>query len=433
MMSTEKIKKVLLINVKVIGENSGTGNTLKNLFYDYPNECLFQLCLDDRNSNNSDTINNTLHTGNISYPVDWFFRSIIKLMTYRKKNNTPIETINLPGAIVNKNIKGVLHDFFRGLLDMSFIHINKRILQTIDNFEPDVIYTCGTSIRNFKVVNFFAKRYNIRSVIHIMDDWLETTYTTSFFSIFARKSLKNQLNIAVNKSVINFGISEDLARKYEGIFGKRFDVLMNPVRSISESYKNNDPKIIKLIYAGALTLNRWKSIIDVAEIVQELNYKGEKAITFEIYIPPLNRTKEYCLKMEELGVILNDYVPIEQINDVYNRSDILLHVESFDSNIIPFTKYSLSTKIPEYMAAGKPVLAYLPECLYGFRYIQDRRIGFVASSKDELKSKLRELINNKVLMKQFAENGLRFARNEHSVSVATRKMLAAFKAACEKN
>lgn len=421
------MKKILLINVKVIGENSGTGNTLKNLFLEYPSNCLFQLCLDNKRNENSNTIPNTIYTGNESYPVDWFLRKILGPF---QKNNSNTGKSELPSAINNQNIKGKLHDFIRGLMDMSFISINNKVLQTIDNFKPDVIYTCGTSIRNFKVVNFFSRRYSIKSVIHIMDDWPETTYTTSSLSICAKKVLERNFNQAISNSVINFGISDELALKYEQKYNKRFYSLMNPVKNIVSEYKPKSRKQKKIIYAGALSLNRWKSIIQVAEIVNALNEDMGECFEFEIYIPSSNRSKDYFKIIRDLNVTIHDYVPIDKIQDVYENSDILLHVESFDTNIIPFTKYSLSTKIPEYMAAGKPILAYLPVELYGYRYIQERKIGLASSSKEELVKCLKEIIYDNQLVKELALNGLAFAQKEHSTQIVNKKLEEAFEAAC---
>ena len=79
-----------------------------------------------------------------------------------------------------------------------------------------------------------------------------------------------------------------------------------------------------------------------------------------------------------------------QVAEIYAGADILLHVESFDSNAIASTKYSFSTKIPEYLSAGKCVLAVGPAEVASIRYLSD--FACVIHDDTHLTSALKKVI-----------------------------------------
>ena len=81
-----------------------------------------------------------------------------------------------------------------------------------------------------------------------------------------------------------------------------------------------------------------------------------------------------------------------EIADIYADADILLHVESFDKKSIASTKYSFSTKIPEYLSAGKCVLAVGPSEVASLGYLSE--CACAVSDTLALSSALERLIND---------------------------------------
>jgi glycosyltransferase involved in cell wall biosynthesis len=91
-----------------------------------------------------------------------------------------------------------------------------------------------------------------------------------------------------------------------------------------------------------------------------------------------------------------------------------VHVESFEKKIRSYTRLSMSTKIPQYMAAARPILCYGPGEVASCRFIGENACGLVvgSQSKPELAAALRRLLEDQSLRKQLGENGWRVARQK---------------------
>lgn len=60
----------------------------------------------------------------------------------------------------------------------------------------------------------------------------------------------------------------------------------------------------------------------------------------------------------------------KDLKEKLNDADYLLFLESFDKNSINSTKYSLSTKIPEYLSLNKPIIAIGPPEVSSIKYLK---------------------------------------------------------------
>ena len=126
-----------------------------------------------------------------------------------------------------------------------------------------------------------------------------------------------------------------------------------------------------MVYAGGLHYNRWKVLAEVANALKEINASGKAQCFLKIYssqkISP-EITKQ--LTVENAAAFMGG-ASASAIADIYAAADVLLHVESFDKKAIAATKYSFSTKIPEYLSAGKCVLAVGPAEVASIQYLTE--------------------------------------------------------------
>ena len=412
-------KRVLIINATAIGENKGTGVTLHNIWRDYPRESMLQLIID------WDDVQRDEDIPTIKTPID-FCRIPYKIHCNRKKKK--ISSVGVAnGSIKQNGIKSCLHDFFRGTLDAFPVNYD-CIMDEIRQFNPEVIYTCGPSIRVLRTANYIAKIFDIPIILHMMDNWPETIYTTSILSSIFRGIVKNQLNKLHKRNKMNLAISEALCSKYSSIYGVEYKMLMNPAINIEKEVHNiaKDPKFI---YAGSLNLNRWKSLLEVAETIDSCRTE-QYNLEFELYVPP-NDCELYGEAFGKYGALVKPYVPSEELQKIYKIKDVLVFAESFDKNVINFAKYSLSTKIPEYMATGHLILAYLPEELHSAQYLKENNLAMVASNKEELKLAILKIVTVSKECCFLQRNSLQKAIDAHSIRACNEKLLLAIKVACE--
>ncbi len=402
--------RVLIINGFSIGEKNGTGITLENIWNPFKKEELLQLVVAYKTPKFETSIT-TICTPECFCKIPF---TIHKKRNSGEKNENAAVALN--GNISQKGFKNVIHDAFRGLLDAWPVSY-KCIDDQIKNFKPDVIYTCGASIRILKVANHYSKVFNIPIILHLMDDWPKTIYSTSILSAPFRILIYNYLKKVHSRSKHNLAISEALAEKYKNRYKSYYSMLMNPaMECVSNPFRlRNDH--ISFIYAGSLSLNRWKSLFEIAQIIN--NHKNEDfQCSFTIYAPDSYVTNKNIQLFESVGVELHNYIPPEEIRKIYLGSDVMVFTESFDENIKEFISLSLSTKIPDYFSTGHTVLAYLPKGIHSNEYLRKYKAALVANNKEELQEAIQLIASRNEVCYECATNALNKAKKSHSKEAA---------------
>ncbi len=394
--------KVLIINISMIGDNDATGITLNNLFEGLPGVKIMQICVDTVNREYHSQKEKVLFIEPASVPFDLIIRKTLRLFV--KTGNLKLGPKS--GLVPQKGVKNALHDFLRGLIDMSPVFLTKAFKQKIDAFKPDVIYTMGANIRTLRLSNYFTKRFYIPAVLHLMDNWPKTIYTTSSLSKFARYSLLTELRKLHSRSKLCLSISNEMAQIYSKRYGVNYETVGNIFdlddRFLYEENRDGEKDdVFTLVYAGGLHLNRYKSLKMLAMVIE--NMKTDKKIVLHLYVP-----KEDKLGYKDLlnydFAIFHSYLNKDDLINVYKNSDCLVHVESFDENIYEFIRYSISTKIPEYVGCGKPILCLAPDSIAVSKFISENKVGYVADNEKSLEAGLNILLNDKKAYEDFVNN-----------------------------
>lgn len=400
------MKRVLLVNTCLIGDSTGTGNTLAAIFSKMKREKIAQICTDFYRKDDGDET---------CYIVKKSFSRVRYLLAHRRKSTKTSGQLqvlrqNISGASTS-GLHGIIYEMFRGIADSMPVHVDKDMDAFIKKMQPEVIYTCGCSITVLKTARKIAKKYGIPIVLHMMDNWDETMYRSTLLSWPFSWILNRELKLVNRLSDGNLAISEALCEKMEREHSVPYYALMNTIDTIAEKSCCYEREKLIFIYAGSLSINRYVSLSHVARALQEA--LGTDGYVFHMFVPPAQNTAEMHAHFEGCCVKFSNYVPREQLLREYMKADVLVLAESLDDNFCQFTKYSLSTKIPEYMSMGKPILAYLRHDLYSYSYLSKSQAAKVAADEWELVQHIMELKDFQERQK-LAENGLKFVQTHHS-------------------
>lgn len=418
----EKFPRVLIISIDPFNRSNGTGITLSNLFDGWDKNSLAQIYMSD-----------IVPTNNICemyYKLDpqvaFFDYWLRKLLSPLNKSKAEIG--GSPAAITinasEKTFRNEIHLNFRAVADFSPLFLPLDLFKWIDKFNPDIIYCALGSARMIKLTNEIASKIGKPIVPHFMDDWPSTIYTQNELGGLARKIFSREFNKILFKSNGGLCISEQMADEYE----KRYQLPFSPFVNCVNDSLFCSPVDIKyeefiLMYVGGLHLNRWQSILDISHAVEQLKIRGKK-IVLKIYCP-LNDISLYekhfidfpSTKFE--GSLSSDRVP-----SVLSTASMLLHIESFEENYVEYTKFSLSTKIPQYMAAGKAILGYGPKILASMQHILKANAGKVVCNKNigGIIEVISDLIENRESILLLATNGFNYAKDNHSTSYNNKQL-----------
>ena len=168
--------------------------------------------------------------------------------------------------------------------------------------------------------------------------------------------------------------------------------------------KRFDPKVrpVKIVFTGMIYEYQIDAIQNLAKAVNEL-----EGVQFHIYT---QRSKKY---LEDMGVrgknVFNfGYIANNEIVQVQKNADILFLPMTFGGKDVDqdIVKTASPSKIPEYLAAAKPILLHAPDYSYIAWYAKQYRFGLVVDCQDidELKNAISELIGNKKLQKELVLN-----------------------------
>jgi hypothetical protein len=213
-----------------------------------------------------------------------------------------------------------------------------------------------------------------------------------------------------------------MAKAYTEETGIKHSYIMNSVKVadyICAPNEKNDT--INFVYAGGLHLGRNKALLDIANIVEEIS-KSRNAKLF-IYTQKEN-TELYSKDFEGFkNTKLLPAIEHDRIKEIYENADVLLHIESDALVGNGFFKYSISTKIPEYLATGKQMLFYGPSDIYLYEFLKENNLAVVSDNKQDLFDKITALIeNNKAVA---CENAIKYAQENFDVAAAVRNFAAA--------
>lgn len=338
-----------------------------------------------------------------------------KILEYKGNKSEIIaeeEPKQLYGAL--KRISGSMIRFLREVLWLLGRYDEEGIQKFIDNFNPDIIFSeRKATCKMLRLEKTILKLSNAPIVAFTGDDEysLKVLRISPFFWI-NRFMTRSWLRSLVTHYNIYYTLSKEQKEMYEKLFNCRMKLLYK-TGEFSSPYKSRPiHSPIRMIYAGKFYCNRWKVLAEIASVISEINKERVK-IVLEIYTRDTPTRKQKMLLDDKKSSFIMGGVTQEELSLIYKQSDIALHVESCDIKNRLDTRLSFSTKIVDCISSGCAVLAYCWEEHSGYTYLQREEAAICVSSKDTLRKKLIEIVNNPQIIPRYALNAYRCGERNH--------------------
>ena len=298
---------------------------------------------------------------------------------------------------------------------------NHRFAEYLTEFMPDIVFTTAGSIGIIpRLIQCIRRDTNAKIVYYLSDD-IYGKYQT--YPFYRRRPLMRHFRWALQHADKLYGASELLCEEY----GKKFGVEITPLYKgcAFSPMREKHPDVVKLVYAGNLFYGRQETLGLLAEAIRDLNRVTPRAM-LEIYTgTPVS--EELRKKLEIPGACrIMGQRPYEQIREILNRADIVLHVESFQQEQIDYVHYSFSTKIIDCLQSGSVTMAIGPAGIASVEYVRAIPGAVVIDDLGKIPDMLGELLENKTRFPEMAEQTREFAAKNHDIHRVRESLRADF-------
>lgn len=323
-----------------------------------------------------------------------------------------------------KKIQNGLRHYAKTLYSILPYRISVELNDFIIKSKIDVIYTCTASPRSYKLIFTLSQKYHIPVIPHILDDWPNILFEGApLLSPIKRRFLTKFENL-IRKSHTVFTACDLMSEGYSKRYGtQNFISLMHCVPELSLVKSSNYRNPIKIIYGGSLYLDRDIIIAQLSNKMQEMGVAD--AFEIDIYSSKLQweglkTSFESCTNVYYKGSVSQE----EMFKIIIDDADILLLPESFDEESLKYIRYSMSTKIPEYLSSGHPILAIGNKEQGSINYLMKNDAAYVIAQYEDYFPVITNIMTGKN-KEQILANARNIFVNNHEQSSQERKFINA--------
>lgn len=400
---------LVITSVDFINNVGATENTLRSFLSSWNVDNLHLLVCKDFNADYT-------HDGNSIFTLGHDEISIASFLIQGNrtaKSNLGVQDQSKTGNSEKnflKSIKSSIKTSLKDLYQLLPFRFDSKLKQWLDAFQPEVIYFCAASYRDFLLCQKIVERYRIPVIPHFLDDWPNIRISAHDGDSFYKKRFRNLFSSVLRHAPFGLCISELMAQTYANRYSKKFFPLMNSVASEACRSCNVPKKIKKYLYAGSLYLRRYESLITICDELASMEISD---LEFNIYAPE-NQWAELSSKFDKYSFVhYGGFLTAKQLEHAISNTDIIVFVESFDKSVLEFSRLSLSTRVPEFLSSGKPILAMGPSEQGAIQYLDINNVAFVIKDFSDIKQVFMDLQDTDVVREKL-ENAKRLFLLNHT-------------------
>ena len=390
--------KILILSAEVWRDDTNGGNVLSNIIKGLDAEIAQVFC-------NPGTPDNMLCKRYYQMTDSMVMRSFFKHRPIGKElifENYPCEERVEAEKITEQPNKKMYSFFHRHRLGIFYFarnflwnHSNWKhegFKRFIDDFSPDIIFApCYGSKFMLKMTRFVAEYTGKKVISYISDD----SYTLRQFRLspyfwLNRFSVRRQLRKTFPYYSLVYTMTETQKEQCERDFGANMKILRKSADADKIPQKTEVGTPIRLVYAGGIYLNRYKTLAKIAKAISNINRDGVR-MTLDIYTANEITKKHNKLLNDGVNSRLHRAVSMTELAQIYKNSDIALHVESFSLKNRLEVRMSFSTKIVDCLASGAAPMAVCDKEQGGYRYLFENDAAICVPSLKDIEDRLRQI------------------------------------------
>ena len=294
----------------------------------------------------------------------------------------------------------------------------------IKDFDPDVIFSQRKgSVKMCRMEKIVSKYTDAPIIAYTGDDEYSLKHISFWPSHWIHRFwTRAWIRKMAKKYSLYYMMSRRQMEEYKKAFNTETDFLVKCGEFSEAQVHKSVSTPIRLVYGGKLYCNRWKTLGMIAKVLREINKDGVKA-TLEVYTAdPINKKIKKSID-DGTSSFIRGRVTAKELKEIYDRSDIILHVEGFDVNNRNLTRHSFSTKVMDCLSSGAATMAVAHEVHSALRYLRSNDIAITATSEEELRERLNSIVADRSIILEYAKRACEFGKENHSREKIQKKLL----------
>ena len=400
---------ILIVSFESWRDTNNGGNVLSNIFCAFPDADIAQVYC------NGELPQNSICRKYFQIADSMLLKRekgrLLEEKSYREDSgqNDVVENRikgKIPGAF--KELALLARECLWELTDWKTQELEKFIL----DFKPDIIFApCYSYFHISRLALHVKSIAKCPMISYISDDnysLRQLHISPSFWvnRLITRKWIRRHFA----ESSLVYTMTDLQKREYEALLKRPMKVLCKTADFTA--CKNEIGSPIRFIYAGGLYLNRWKMLGKLADVIAELN-RTEKRAELHIYSGSALDARQTQLLDDGKNSFLHGAIPYHELTEEYNRSDVAVHVESFDLKNSLITRLSFSTKIIDCMNSGCAILAIGPIGQAGIAYLKENDAAICVNDMADLRVTVECLVDEPERIRAYAKNANRLGVKNH--------------------
>lgn len=416
------MKKILIVGSGILTQNDAAGITLRSIFDGIDANYLMGITWGntDHSAQKSPikTINMSYSALSAGQILDHScFKSVSRKMKKAEVSTSACKEHHYEHSALRSAIKNI-RQWVALLPASSNIKISKKVLADIKDFFPQVIYTVGETVTALRLAYQLSTMLKIPIVIHFMDNWKHSIEWASNPLLKSyQKRLSKYCDLCYSRTTECIAIGDKMAETYEKESGVKHSVVMNSIdtKAFRCEPKSQD-ETTHFLYAGGLHLGRDQMLHDIGVCIDRACAETGHRAEFSIYTSVDNITFFENRFKDLKHTKLIPAVPHDQVCELYKSADVLVHAESSTLDNNDFFKYSVSTKISEYLATGRPFLFWGPKDIYLFDFLRENNLAYTASCIEEAQEIICSMMCE--CKNKYSDNAVWYAADNFDIAVA---------------
>lgn len=439
---TSDYPRVLFVTPLAFNHFTGGGVTFSNLFRDWPKDRLFTVHHDSLPLS-TDVCENYFALGPEELPLAGPLETLRRLAS-GKDRSAPVSdssavssgtATGVRGSVLRRTVFKLTEAVFGKSGFPAAARLTERLAAWIEQARPDVIYTILGSIEMMELVCQIRARFNLPVVVHLMDDWRVDRERGGLLSPLRRRRLLGLFDESMRTASGHLAICDAMAQAYDAEFGAPFEAIQNVVDSdewLSRARADVTPgRPAKLLYAGSLYPNvQLPSLLDTAAAVDRLR-AGGMGIALEVMCPDFMIAPHRAQFAPYEGTSIVPQVPRARYFETICAADVLLLPASFEEDAVRLLRYSMPTKVPEYLVSGVPILLYGPPAIAQIGYAKQESWGLVVEGRNSnaLEPAIKRIVEDNGLRRTLVAQAKRTAAARHDSKRVRERFRAALRRA----